>query len=91
MMWLLSPGTPGASLLVIPVCVPGDRIAVEFRNRSWFAEKHLEETLVFEREHGLLHVVVDESQGFPSSVPAVWECASPNLTIVRLHGRNRAT
>ena len=71
--------------------MPGDRIAVEFRNRSWFAEKHLEETLVFEREHGLLHVVVDEPQGFPSSVPAVWECASPNLTIVRLHGRNRAT
>jgi uncharacterized protein YecE (DUF72 family) len=35
--------------------------------------------------------VLDEPQGFPSSVPAVWEATSPDLAIVRLHGRNRAT
>jgi len=83
-----------SSLELIADCVerlPGDRIAVEFRNKSWFAEKHLAETIAFEREHGLIHVVVDEPQGFPSSVPAVWEATSPDLAIMRLHGRNRAT
>jgi uncharacterized protein YecE (DUF72 family) len=83
-----------SNLELIAACaqrLPGDRIAVELRNKSWFAEKHIEETTDFEREHGLVHVVVDEPQGFPSSVPAVWEASSPDLAIVRLHGRNRAT
>jgi uncharacterized protein YecE (DUF72 family) len=83
-----------SSLELIAACaerLPGDRIAVEFRNKSWFAGKHLEETVAFEREHGFVHVVVDEPRGFPSSVPAVWEATSPDLAIVRLHGRNRAT
>jgi len=71
--------------------LPGDRIAVEFRNKPWFSEKRLAETVAFEREYDLVHVVVDEPQGFPSSVPAVWEATSPALAIVRLHGRNRAT
>ena len=83
-----------SSLELIAACaerLPGDRIAVEFRNKSWFAEKHLAETITFERAQGLVHVVVDEPQGFPSSVPAVWEATSPDLTIMRLHGRKRAT
>jgi uncharacterized protein YecE (DUF72 family) len=83
-----------SSLELIAACaerLPGDRIAVEFRNKSWFAEKHLAETIAFERGHDLVHVVVDEPQGFPSSVPAVWEATSQALAIVRLHGRNRAT
>jgi uncharacterized protein YecE (DUF72 family) len=83
-----------SSLKLIAACaerLPGDRIAVVFRNKSWFASRHLNETIAFEREHGLIHVVVDEPQGFPSSVPAVWETTSPDLAIVRLHGRNRAT
>ncbi len=82
------------SLKLISACaerLPGDRIAVEFRNKSWFAEKHADETIAFELEHGLVHVVVDEPQGFPSSVPAIWESTSPELAIMRLHGRNRAT
>ena len=45
----------------------------------------------FEREHSLAHVVVDEPQGFSSSIPAVWEVTSPKLAIVRLHGRNAQT
>jgi uncharacterized protein YecE (DUF72 family) len=82
------------SLDLIAACaerLPGDRIAVELRNQSWFAQQHLAETIAFEREFGLVHVVVDEPQGFASSVPAVWEATSPALAIVRLHGRNRAT
>jgi uncharacterized protein YecE (DUF72 family) len=66
-------------------------LAVEFRNKSWFGDKTRERTLAFERSRGLAHVVVDEPQGFPSSVPQVWEATSPELALVRLHGRNRAT
>lgn len=83
-----------SSLDLITACaerLPGDRIAVELRNQSWLGEKHLKETIAFEREHGLIHVVVDEPQGFTSSVPAVWELTSPDLAVVRLHGRNGAT
>ena len=54
----------------------GYQLAVEFRNRTWFDDKHRGEVLDFEREHGLTHVVVDEPQGFTSSVPAVWEVTS---------------
>jgi uncharacterized protein YecE (DUF72 family) len=80
-----------SSLDLIAACterLPGNRIAVELRNKSWSSEKHLGETIAFEREHGLVHVVVDEPQGFPTSVPSVWEAISPDLAIVRLHGRN---
>ncbi len=69
----------------------GYQIAVEFRNRTWFEDKHRIEVLAFEREHNLTHVIVDEPQGFSSSIPAVWEVTSPNLAIFRLHGRNAAT
>jgi uncharacterized protein YecE (DUF72 family) len=68
-----------------------DAIAVEFRNRTWFSERNTERTLAFEREHGLANVVVDEPQGFSSSIPSVWEVTRPDLAIVRLHGRNRET
>lgn len=66
-------------------------LAVEFRNKSWFGEKTRERSLAHEREHGLAHVVVDEPQGFASSVPQIWEVTCPELAIVRLHGRNRDT
>jgi uncharacterized protein YecE (DUF72 family) len=69
----------------------GYQIAIEFRNRTWFEDKHRAEVLAFEREHNLAHVVVDEPQGFSSSIPAVWEVTSPDLAIFRLHGRNEAT
>jgi uncharacterized protein YecE (DUF72 family) len=47
--------------------------------------------LAFEREHSLTHVIVDEPQGFSSSIPSVWEVTAPKLAIFRLHGRNAAT
>ena len=36
-------------------------------------------------------MIVDEPQGFSSSIPAVWEVTTPELAVVRLHGRNRDT
>jgi uncharacterized protein YecE (DUF72 family) len=47
--------------------------------------------LHFKRAHGLVHVVVDEPQGFAFSMPTVWEATSPEPAILRLHGCNRTT
>lgn len=66
-------------------------MAVEFRNRSWFDEKHRDSTLAFECERRLVNVIVDEPQGTANSIPAVWEVTSPDLALVRLHGRNHET
>jgi len=66
-------------------------MAVEFRNISWWTDKNRESTLAFERERQLVNVIVDGPQGFASSVPAVWEVTSPDLAIVRMHGRNAET
>lgn len=66
------------------------RLAVEFRHRSWFDPQHCRDVLAFERDHDLVHVVVDEPQGFAASIPAVWEVTDPQVAAVRLHGRNRA-
>jgi uncharacterized protein YecE (DUF72 family) len=69
----------------------GIQISVEFRNSIWFDERRRERVLGFLREHQLVHVVVDEPQGFSSSVPPVWGVSSPKLVIVRFHGRNKET
>jgi len=70
----------------------GFNVAVEFRNATWFnSEKHTSRTLAFERENGFTNVVVDEPQGMPNSIPAVWEVTNPALAVIRLHGRNRST
>ncbi|QGZ66944.1 DUF72 domain-containing protein [Paraburkholderia acidisoli] len=66
-------------------------MAVEFRNRSWFDEKHASSTLALERERGLVNVIVDEPQGPANSIPSVWEVTSPSLALIRLHGRNHET
>jgi uncharacterized protein YecE (DUF72 family) len=83
-----------ASLAHIEQCVErmeGFTLAVEFRNATWFYERTRERTFAFEREHRLVHVIVDEPQGFASSVPALWEVTHPDVAVVRLHGRNRET
>jgi len=71
--------------------LPGYQLAVEFRNRTWFTEKHAPITLAFERERKLVNVIVDEPQGMPNTIPSVWEVTHPELAIVRLHGRNHET
>jgi uncharacterized protein YecE (DUF72 family) len=70
--------------------LPGFRIAIEMRNRSWYGRAARAELLAFEREHGLTHVAVDAPQGRPTSPRSIWEVTSPDLAIVRLHGRNAA-
>jgi uncharacterized protein YecE (DUF72 family) len=69
----------------------GLEVAVEFRHGSWFNEKNAERTLRFLEDNALPFVMVDEPQGFKSSVPHVYAVTSPNLALVRFHGRNAAT
>jgi uncharacterized protein YecE (DUF72 family) len=82
------------SRLHVEECVrrmAGHRLSVEFRDESWFRPENLAATLDWERELGLVHVVVDGPQGFANSVPAIWESTHPDLAILRLHGRNTAS
>jgi len=46
---------------------------------------------VFERERGLVNVIVDEPHGGANSIPSVWEVTNDHLALLRLHGRNHAT
>ncbi|MGF6915982.1 DUF72 domain-containing protein [Paraburkholderia sp. 40] len=65
--------------------------AFEFRHESWLGEKHRESTLAMERERGIVHVIVDAPEGVSKRAHTVWEATSPELAIVRLHGRNADT
>jgi uncharacterized protein YecE (DUF72 family) len=69
----------------------GLRAAVEFRNGSWFNEKNVERTLRFLEDEAIPLVLVDEPQGFKSSVPAMVATTSPDLAVVRFHGRRAET
>jgi uncharacterized protein YecE (DUF72 family) len=65
--------------------------AVEFRNGSWLNEKNVERTLRFLADRSIPFVMVDEPQGFKSSVPPQVAVTSEDLALVRFHGRNAET
>ncbi len=70
----------------------GDRgLTVEFRHASWFNEKNAERTLRFLQDEKVPYVIVDEPQGFKSSVPPVAVVTSPDLAVFRFHGQNAGT
>ena len=66
-------------------------LSVEFRHYSWFNSAQRERTLEFERQHDLVHTVVDSPQGFANTVRPQWQVTNPQMALVRLHGRNKAT
>jgi uncharacterized protein YecE (DUF72 family) len=67
------------------------RFAVEFRHGSWFNEKNAERTLRFLTDNRIPFVIVDEPQGLKSSVPPIIAVTSPELAVVRFHGRRTET
>jgi uncharacterized protein YecE (DUF72 family) len=89
--WFIPNRDGYAHVLACAEKLEGTRVAVEFRNKIWFTDDRRARVLAFLREHKLVHVVVDEPQGFASSIPSVWEVTSPRLAIVRFHGRNKET
>jgi uncharacterized protein YecE (DUF72 family) len=62
--------------------------AIEFRNDSWYSPEMQAKTLQFLEQEGWLHTVADEPQAGSGSVPIVPVATSPDITYVRLHGRN---
>jgi uncharacterized protein YecE (DUF72 family) len=66
-------------------------VAVEFRGGGWMDPDKRDSTLAQIEELDMAYVVVDEPQGFKSSVPPVVACTSPDLAIIRFHGRNAET
>jgi uncharacterized protein YecE (DUF72 family) len=65
--------------------------AVEFRSASWFNDKNLERTLGFLADRRIPLVLVDGPQGLKSSVPPLEATTSPELAVVRFHGRRVET
>jgi uncharacterized protein YecE (DUF72 family) len=68
--------------------LPATPLAIEFRNRSWLEERNAAETFGLLEDNGLSYVAVDEPQGVRASVPLIPTVTTPQLAILRLHGRN---
>lgn len=62
--------------------------AIEFRGAGWMKEGKQQRTLDTLRDIGATYVVVDEPQGFKTSVPPVVAATSPDLAMIRFHGHN---
>jgi uncharacterized protein YecE (DUF72 family) len=67
------------------------RSAVEFRSAIWFNEKNRDRTLRFLADNAIPFVMVDGPQGLRSSVPPILAVTSPELALVRFHGRRVET
>ncbi len=65
-----------------------DRVAIEFRNRTWMTPDNQDETLGFLAAHQLPYVCVDMPQGHRDSIPPVLAATAPDLAVVRLHGHS---
>jgi uncharacterized protein YecE (DUF72 family) len=62
--------------------------AIEFRGAGWMKDGKQERTLDLLRDIGATYVVVDEPQGFKTSVPPVVAATSGELAMIRFHGHN---
>jgi uncharacterized protein YecE (DUF72 family) len=65
--------------------------AVEFRNETWLNDKNRERTIRFLTDNSIPYVMVDGPQGLRSSMPPISLVTSPDLAIVRFHGRRVET
>src|SRR5699024_8820455 len=60
----------------------------EFRHQSWFSERYRASTLSFMKEEGWIHAIADEPQAGDGSIPIVPKATNPDMTLIRMHGRN---
>src|SRR5664280_2581897 len=67
------------------------RSAVEFRSETWFNDKNRERTLRFLADNEIPFVMVDGPQGLRSSIPPILAVTSPELAVIRFHGRRVET
>lgn len=65
------------------------RIAIELRHRGWVSERNAEETLGWFEDRGAAFVCVDSPPGDHVPImPGIDAVTSPDLSYLRLHGRN---
>jgi len=62
-------------------------IAVEFRHPTWLEPRLRERVWAQLREQRMTYVVADTPPGTPTSLPKVPAITTPDLGVVRLHGR----
>lgn len=67
--------------------LPHEKIAIEFRNQTWYSGNMQQKTLQFLRDLNFVHTVCDEPQVGAGSVPFVPEATHDDV-LIRLHGRN---
>jgi uncharacterized protein YecE (DUF72 family) len=89
--WFVPGGESRDQLLAARERLGDVNSAVELRNALWFSERNAEHTLRFFEDNDIPFVMVDEPQGFRSSVPPVAVVTSPRLAVVRFHGRRADT
>ncbi|MET7478314.1 DUF72 domain-containing protein [Streptomyces sp. NPDC005648] len=65
-------------------------VAVEFRHPGWWRDEWAEATRALLSRHGMTAVAVDMNQSLPRSIPPVTPVTSPQLSVVRFHGRSPA-
>jgi uncharacterized protein YecE (DUF72 family) len=70
---------------------PGDRVAVEFRHKSWYQPEALAQTTELLTEADITLVAVDAPQLGSATAPPFLAITSPKLAVVRFHGRNYKT
>jgi uncharacterized protein YecE (DUF72 family) len=63
-------------------------LAVEFRHPAWSTPTSFAGTAALLRDMGAAHVAVDVVQGLPHSLPPRTAVTSPDLAVVRFHGRS---
>ncbi|WP_067726700.1 DUF72 domain-containing protein [Oceanobacillus damuensis] len=63
-------------------------VALEFRHQSWFDARFRDGTLSFMKEDGWIHSIADEPQAGKGSIPLVPIVTNPDVTLIRMHGRN---
>lgn len=67
--------------------LPNERIAIEFRNQTWFSATMKHKTLQFLRAYNYIHTICDEPQVGAGCVPFVPEVTHSDA-LIRMHGRN---
>lgn len=68
----------------------GQRIAIEFRHRSWYEEAHRQTMYRFMYSHQFSLVAADEPKKLPTTIPFDETVTNPEFVLCRLHGRNDA-
>jgi uncharacterized protein YecE (DUF72 family) len=70
---------------------PKDQVAIEFRNRAWSEPEAWDRVIDLLSEANLTYCCVDEPQHGSGTMPFLLATTTPELAMVRLHGRNKTT